>query len=127
MLRARSIHDRGFTLIELIVVMAIIALLLTVAAPRYFVHLDRSKEAVLRADLATMRDALDKYYGDHGRFPGSLEELAKRRYLRAVPVDPLTESAETWIRIVDPASGGVTDVRSGAPGDGANGVRYADW
>jgi len=117
----------GFTLIELIVVMAIVALLVTIATPRYFTHLDRSKEAVLRADLAAMRDALDKYYGDHGRYPDSLEELAKRRYLRAIPVDPLTESASTWVTMADPARGGVYNVRSGAPGDDASGTRYAEW
>ncbi|HSG76154.1 MAG: prepilin-type N-terminal cleavage/methylation domain-containing protein [Betaproteobacteria bacterium] len=118
---------RGFTLIELIVVMAIVALLLTVALPRYFGHLDRSKEAVLRADLATMRDALDKHYADRGRYPERLEDLATRRYLRAIPVDPITESATTWIAQVDAAHGGVYNVRSGAPGEGENGVRYADW
>lgn len=118
---------RGFTLIELIVVMAIVALLVTVALPRYFTHLDRSKESVLRADLATMRDALDKHFADRGRYPERLEELAERRYLRAIPVDPITESATTWISQVDSARGGVFNVRSGAPGEGANGVRYADW
>ena len=118
---------RGFTLIELIVVMAIVALLVTLAMPRYFTHLDRSKETVLKADLATMRDALDKFHGDHGRYPESLEELVKRRYIRAIPVDPLTESATTWVSLNDPARGGLYDVKSGAPGEDANGVRYADW
>ncbi len=118
---------RGFTLIELIVVMAIVALLVTIALPRYFGQLDRSKEAVLRADLATMRDALDKHFADHGRYPERLEDLATRRYLRAIPVDPITESATTWVSQIDATRGGVVDVRSGAPGDGANGVRYAEW
>lgn len=118
---------RGFTLIELIVVMAIVALLVTIATPRYFAHLERSKEAVLRADLAAMRDALDKFHGDHGRFPQSLDELVQRRYLRAIPVDPLTESATTWVPLTDPARGGLYDVKSGAPGEDARGVRYADW
>lgn len=118
---------RGFTLIELIVVMTIVALLVAIAAPRYFAHLDRSKESVLRADLTVMRDALDKFYGDHGRFPEALDELVKRRYIRAVPVDPLTESAATWVALSDPARGGVYDVRSGAPGDDTKGVRYVDW
>lgn len=128
MVSARAPRDgRGFTLIELIVVMAIVALLVTVALPRYFTHLDRSKEAVLRADLATMRDALDKHFADRGRYPERLEDLAERRYLRAIPVDPLTESATTWITQVDATRGGVSNVRSGAPGEGANGVRYADW
>lgn len=118
---------RGFTLIELIVVMAIVALLIALATPRYFSHVDRSKESVLRADLSVMRDALDKFYGDHGRYPESLEELVKRRYIRAVPVDPMTESATTWVALTDPARGGMYDVRSGAAGTDAKGVAYADW
>lgn len=118
---------RGFTLIELIVVMTIVALLVTIAVPRYFAHLDRSKEAVLRADLAVMRDAIDKFLGDQGRFPDSLDELAQRRYLRAVPVDPLTESADTWIAVADPTGRGLADVRSGAPGKNGAGEAYVDW
>ena len=125
MVRARP--HRGFTLIELIVVMAIVALLVALATPRYFAHLDRSKESVLRADLSVMRDALDKFYGDHGRYPESLEELVKRRYIRAIPVDPLTESATTWIALNDAARGGMYDVRSGAAGSDAKGVPYGDW
>lgn len=120
-------NGRGFTLIELIVVMTIVALLVTIALPRYFTHLDRSKEAVLRSDLATMRDALDKHFADRGRYPERLEELAERRYLRAIPVDPMTESATTWVSQIDATRGGVVNVRSGAPGEGANGMRYADW
>lgn len=118
---------RGFTLIELLVVMAIVALLVAIATPRYFAHLDRSKESVLRADLSVMRDALDKFYGDHGRYPESLEELVRRRYLRAVPVDPLTESATTWVSMTDSGRGGLYDIRSGAPGNDASGVPYGDW
>jgi general secretion pathway protein G len=123
----RTRHARGFTLIELIVVMTIVALLVTIAMPRYFAHLDRSKETVLKADLAVMRDALDKFHGDQGRYPENLEELVKRRYLRAVPVDPLTESATTWVPLSDPARGGLYDIRSGAPGADASGVAFADW
>ena len=116
----------GFTLIELIVVMAIVALLVSIAVPRYFSHLDRSKETVLKSDLAVMRDALDKFHADTGRFPESLDELVKKRYIRALPVDPLTERADTWVTVADP-KGGIADVKSGAQGVGAAGIPYADW
>src|SRR5690606_30516956 len=86
----------GFTLVELMVVMAIIALLLALAMPRYFNHLENSRETILRQDLAVMRDAVDKYHGDRGRYPDSLEELVSARYLRTLPVDPITESPDTW-------------------------------
>lgn len=91
----------GFTLIELLVVMAIIATLLSIAVPRYFGSVDRSKEAVLRQNLRAIRDAIDKYYADNERYPESLEVLAAGRYLRDVPVDPVTGSAATWI-VVSP-------------------------
>lgn len=77
---------RGFTLIELVIVMAIIALLLTLAAPRYFSSLERSKETVLRSNLAAMRDALDKFYSDTGKYPDTLEVLVEKKYLRSMPV-----------------------------------------
>ena len=120
---------RGFTLIELLVVMAIIATLLTLAVPRYFGSVERSKEAVLKQDLATLRDSLDKYYGDRGRYPDSLEDLVEKRYLRSIPVDPLTESRVTWILVPppDPAKGAVFDVRSGAQGQAPDGTSYGDW
>jgi general secretion pathway protein G len=120
---------RGFTLIELLVVMAVIALLLTIAVPRYFHSVDRSKEAVLRQDLATMRDAIDKYYGDTGKYPDVLEDLVSKKYLRNIPVDPITGSATTWV-VVPPqgeAQGGVYDVKSGAPGNGKDGSAYSSW
>lgn len=120
-------RKKGFTLIELLVVLAIIATLLAIAVPRYFRHVDRSKEAVLRENLAAVRDAIDQYHADKGRWPESLESLAESRYLRAVPVDPVTGSADTWI-IVPPAGGtGVHDVRSGAEGTAGNGQPYAEW
>jgi len=119
----------GFTLIELLVVMAIIALLLTLAIPRYFGSLERSKEAVLREDLFQLRDAIGKYYGDKGKYPESLDALASEKYLRKVPVDPITESATTWVTIgsEDPQKGGVYDVKSGAPGKASDGSVYAEW
>ena len=119
----------GFTLIELLVVMAIIALLLSLAIPRYFGSLERSKEAVLREDLFQLRDAIGKYYGDKGKYPESLEALASEKYLRKVPVDPITESAATWVIVPpeDPQKGGVYDVKSGAQGKASDGSVYAEW
>jgi general secretion pathway protein G len=120
----------GFTLIELLVVMAIIALLLTLAAPRYFQSVQRSREAVLKENLHLMRDAIDKHYADTGKYPASLEELVTRKYLRRIPVDPITESATTWV-IVDPpdkpGSRVLYDVRSGAPGKSLGGTPYGEF
>lgn len=118
---------RGFTLVELLVVLAIIATLLALAAPRYFQHIERSKEAVLRENLATMRDAIDQYHADTGRWPESLAALVDKRYLRAVPVDPITERSDTWIEVPPKEGSGVQDVRSGAEGTGLDGTSYAEW
>jgi len=122
-------RSRGFTLIELLVVMAIIATLLLIAVPRYFASHDRAKEAVLKENLYQMRDAIGKYYGDKGKYPESIETLANEKYLRAVPVDPITESATTWqvMPPEDPQKGGVYDVKSGAQGRASDGTVYADW
>jgi general secretion pathway protein G len=104
---------RGFTLIEMVVVMATIALLLSIALPRYMATLERGKEQVLRQNLIQMREAIDKYYGDRGRYPDKLEDLVTQRYLRAIPNDPFTESP-TWIVVAprDGDKGGVIDVQS---------------
>ena len=120
---------RGFTLIELLVVLAIIATLLTIAVPRYYASLDRSKEAVLKENLYQMRDAIGKYYADKGKYPESLETLATDKYLRKVPLDPITESAATWLVVApeDPQKGGVFDVKSGAQGKASDGSVYAEW
>lgn len=120
---------RGFTLIELLVVMTIIALLLTVAVPRYFGSVDRARDSVLRENLATLRESLDKYYADNGKYPAVLDDLVSRRYLRKIPVDPVTGSAETWEAIPPPegGEGGVFDVRSGAKGKARDGTEYATW
>ena len=125
----RKLNNKGFTLIELLAVMVIIALLLTIAAPKYFGSVDRSRESILRQDLATMREALDKYYGDTGQYPDALEDLTKKKYLRSIPRDPITDSDTTWVIIAptNDAKGAVYDVKSGAPGNGADGTAYADW
>lgn len=120
---------RGFTLIELLVVFTIIALLLTIAVPRYFGSIDKSKEAVLRENLNQMRDAISRYYADKGKYPESLEALASEKYLRRVPLDPITESEKTWIAVEpsDRQKGGVYDVKSGAPGKSRDGAEYSEW
>lgn len=129
--RAPRRGGRGFTLIELIVVMAIVALLAGIAAPRYFASVDRAKANSLRSSLAVMRDALDKYVADKGHYPESLQQLVADRYLRAVPEDPLTGSPESWVLLPPPAeadlAGRVGDVRSGAAGRAPDGSLYADW
>lgn len=120
----------GFTLIELMVVMAIIASLLSLALPRYFNSVERSREAVLKQDLHIMRDAIDKYFADRGRYPQTLDELAEKRYLRRVPPDPITDSVSTWITLPPPEGEvreGVYDVRSGAPGNSLDGEPYESW
>lgn len=119
----------GFTLIELLVVMAIIATLLSIVAPRYFSAIDKAKEAVLRQDLKIMRDAIDQFYSDFGKYPLDLEELVDRRYLRSIPIDPMTESNETWIVMPPPNDDddGVYDVHSGFTGRALDGTFYEEW
>jgi general secretion pathway protein G len=119
----------GFTLIELLVVMSIIAVLLTIAVPRYFRTLERSRETVLRQDLAVMREAIDKHVGDYGQYPDSLVALVERRYIRTIPVDPLTRAADTWQMVAseDPEHPGIRDVHSSAAGNGTDGTAFATW
>lgn len=119
----------GFTLIELLAVLAIVATLLMLAVPRYFHSVDKSKEAVLKENLFQLRDAIDKYYGDRGKYPDTVEALASEKYLRKVPMDPITESTVTWVVVApdDPQKGGVYDVKSGAPGRSLDGTEYSAW
>jgi general secretion pathway protein G len=120
---------KGFTLIELLVVMAIIGTLLTIAVPRYFHSVDKSKEAVLHQNLALTRQAIDKYFGDNGRYPDNLDDLVKKKYLRSLPFDPIADSNSAWI-IVAPDNiekGSVFDIKSGAPGTALDGKEYKDW
>ncbi|WP_423598385.1 type II secretion system protein [Roseateles sp. MS654] len=124
-------RSRGFTVIELLVVLAALALLLSVAAPRYVQHVDRARDTALRHNLHGLRDAIDKFYSDQGRYPKELNELVERRYLRAIPTDPVTQRADTWV-VVPPRAGnaegeGVADVRSGARDVAADGSSYASW
>lgn len=140
---------KGFTLIELIVVLAIVALLVALVAPRYVRSVDNAREASLRTSLSAMRDAIDKYAADKGRYPASLETLVKSGYLRKIPEDPITERSDSW-QMLPPAEDdamaygldgagasaddptgsdgpGMADVRSGAQGTGQNGLPYDQW
>jgi len=125
----------GFTLIELLVVLAIIALMMTIAAPRYIDRVEMARETTLISSLKVMREAIDKFDGDQGRLPVSLAELVERRYLKEIPVDPMTDRNDSWIESgpvyaaaqPDPALAGMADVRSGATGEGRNGKPFKDW
>ena len=119
----------GFTLIELLVVMTIIGLLLSIAVPRYFHSLDLSRATMLRQDLAVLREAIDKFAADKGHYPEALGDLVTGSYVRALPVDPFTRNAKTWIPVAsdDPEDPGVKDVRSGAQGNGPDGTPFATW
>lgn len=125
----RTQRKQGFTLIELLVAMTIIALLLSIVAPRYFRSVTKAEEAVLKEDLTLIRDVLDKYHADTGQYPDTLDDLIGKKYLRKIPVDPITQSVSTWI-LISPAStekGTVFDIKSGAPGNAIDGTAYGDW
>ena len=128
-LKRLSKRSTGFTLIELLVVLTIIALLLTLAAPQFLPNLDKARESVLKEDLATIRDAIDKYYSDKGVYPSKLDELVTGKYLRRIPIDPITDSASTWIMLSaqQPDNGGITDIHSGAPGKARDGSALGSW
>jgi general secretion pathway protein G len=130
-LPAPSARRRGFTLIELIVVMAIVALLASIAAPRYMRSVDVARENALRSTLATLRDAIDQYAADRGHYPQALDELVQQRYLRQLPQDPFTTRNDSWVVVGPPldsyVTGALADVRSGAAGRAGDGSLYADW
>jgi general secretion pathway protein G len=124
----------GFTLIELLVVMSLIVVLASMSMVAYRDSVQRGREAVLKEDLFRMRDAIDQYYADRTKYPQSLEDLVSTGYLRKVPIDPITQSTETWQLVQaepDPnnvtAEIGIYDVKSGSDGTALDGSKYADW
>jgi general secretion pathway protein G len=129
-MRRSPLMRRGFTLIELLVVLTIVALLLTIAAPEFLSNVNKAKEAVLKEDLFALRDAIDKYYSDKGAYPSTLDDLVAGKYLRRIPVDPMTDSAATWTAVASPQqseSPGVMDIRSGALGKSRDGSAFTTW
>jgi general secretion pathway protein G len=126
--------ESGFTLIELLIVIALITILATMGVVQYRNSIQASKEAVLHTDLFRMRDAIDQYYADKAKYPASLDALVSDGYMRAIPDDPITKSAETWQTVpAEPEPGnstaepGIYNVKSGAPGTGLDGTSYSDW
>lgn len=118
--------SNAFTLVELLVVMAIIGVLLSLSLPRYFSSVDKSKETVLKENLRVTRTQIDRFFADRGRYPENLEELVTAKYLRELPADPITESKETWVLIFssDTDARGVSDIKSGARGNARDGTPY---
>ena len=122
------LNRRGFTLIELLVVLAIVALLLTLAVPRYFSSIDSAKETILTDNLRNVREVIDQFYADRGRYPDSLDQLVEKKYLRSLPVDPITKSTGTWLLIPpeDASKGSLYGIKSGAPGNSRSGKPYSE-
>jgi general secretion pathway protein G len=136
--------ERGFTLLEMIIVVAIIGILAGIVVPNLIDRPKRAKEAVLRQNLFTLRDVLDQYYGDKGHYPTALEDVVEAGYLRSVPIDPITGSNETWVVVYEeedlenpgPESDegedgeggpGIIDVHSGSEALSLEGTPYAEW
>jgi general secretion pathway protein G len=119
----------GFSLIEVMVSLAIVATILSLAAPRYFTAVDKAKESVLRENLYVLRDSIDKFHSDQGKYPSKLDDLVQWKYLRSVPLDPFTESSNSWVPIPpdDASAGAIMDVRSSAPNQARDGTWFKDW
>lgn len=128
-MNSRKLPPQGFTLIELLVVLTIVALLLTIAAPQFLPNVKRARESVLKEDLVTMRDAIDKYYADKGAFPTDLGDLVTAKYLTRIPVDPITESDATWVPALLEQSDSkeIVDLHSGAAGKARDGSPFSSW
>jgi general secretion pathway protein G len=149
-MRKRQIQEsaeQGFTLLELIIVIAVVGILATIAMPALKNVPTRANEAVLKTNLHTIRDVIDQHYGDKGKYPTSLEQLVEAGYLKKVPIDPITKRNDTWVltyeddaeetdigRAVDvetvgpdDSGPGVTDVHSGATGNSLDGTPYSEW
>jgi general secretion pathway protein G len=132
--RSRTNFARGFTLVELMVVMLIIAILAAIAIPAYVASIRAAREAVLKEDLHVMRDAIDSYTNDKDKAPQALDDLVTAGYLKSIPVDPVTHSSDTWVptmddtlQSVDQTDPGMTDVHSGSDQAGSDGQPYNTW
>lgn len=132
--RAGMIGDRGFTMIELLIVMALVVILASVGMTQYKNSVTRAEEATLKENLFRLRDAMDQYYADKNKWPADLADLVSSGYIREVPVDPMTKSKETWQTKQDEAdpnnpsaNGGIDDVHSGSDRTSLDGTRYAEW
>jgi len=130
----RSTGQQGFTLLELMVVMAVMLILAALAVPSYMASIRKAKEAVLREDLHTMRSAIDSYTADKAKAPQSLDDLVQAGYLKAIPKDPITSRTDTWITgqsesltTVDETEPGIDDVHSGAQETSSEGTSYSTW
>ncbi|MBI4867564.1 MAG: prepilin-type N-terminal cleavage/methylation domain-containing protein [Candidatus Wallbacteria bacterium] len=128
MVRFAATRRAGFTLMELAIVLAILGVLLRVATPGFQRTILRSRETVLKQDLAGLREAIDGFFADHRRYPDTLEVLVEKRYVRKLPVDPFTRRADTWVTVApEEGEGGVWDVRSGSDLVGLDGTAYNEW
>jgi general secretion pathway protein G len=137
-MRRRRPAPTGFTIVELLVVLAALGVLLAIAAPQYTRHVQQSREVALKHNLRVVREAIDRFSADRGRYPKELQELVAARYLRDVPVDPITDRADTWVLVQNSAgnagsagsaggTSGVFDLRSGAKGAAQDGTAYETW
>ncbi len=122
--------QQGFTIVELLIVLLFVALLASITTPLLMSPMERAEESVLKEDLYVIRKAIDDYYSDHGRYPVGLDELVEKRYIRRIPIDPMTNSASSWVGVrstEDQNIEGIFDVHSGTDKKNREGQSYKEW